>query len=190
MIRDYQTEILTIIQQHGDKLTGFNKLKKLGSFHPTSLSENLKELDAQNRILISKTQKGKPTTFSLVKSHYSTKIKINDSKINKIEKILDEYPYLSEDQKSFLVSCILQIAVPKIRNIPFGEISLELVDNYPMPKHELKNARIHYMNVIKRNLKRLYEHQRRILINSFFEKEQPKQVFIRAQNSLKLSSSA
>ena len=187
--RDYKEEILKIIEDHGGKLTGFNYLKEFVNpkFHPTSLSENLKELSIQNKIIIQKGGNGRPTTYLLAKSHYGTKIKVNDLQISKIEKILDDNPFMPKEQKSYLVRCIMRIALTKIRNIPLGELSLELTDYYPMPKNELKDAKNHYMDIIKRNLKLLDEETRRDLINSFFLKDKPRDILKQAQNYLKIA---
>ncbi len=59
-----------------------------------------------------------------------------------------------------------------------------------MPKEELRDAQIHYMNTMKRNLKRLHEDKRRTLLNSLFEQEQSKNILKQTQNFLKLPSSA
>ncbi len=92
--------------------------------------------------------------------------------------------------KLYLVGCIVRIALTKIRNIPLGELSLELTDYYPMPKNELKDTKNHYMDIIKRNLKLLDEETRRKLINSLFQKENPRDILKQAQDSQKMPSSA
>lgn len=187
--RNYKEEIISIIQENGGKLIGFNKLKELGHFHSSCLSNHLNELYTQNRIMIEPSESGrKHTTYSIMKSHYGSKIKINDNQINKIEKILENN--LPESQKVYLVGCILRICIPKIRNIPLGELLVDLVDNYPSPKDELRDAKKHYMTIMKRNLRRLHEPDRRNLLNLLFEIEQPRQILEQAKNFLNLPSSA
>lgn len=70
------------------------------------------------------------------------------------------------------------------------KLSLELTDYYPMPKNELKDVKNHYMDIIKRNLKLLDEQTRRKLINSFFQKEYPRDILKQAQDFQKMPSSA
>ncbi len=49
--RKYEDEIIQILKEHGGKISGFNKLAKLGNFHKGSLSDHLENLEISGKIL-------------------------------------------------------------------------------------------------------------------------------------------
>ena len=57
MKRDYVEEITDILEKYNGCVTGFNKLRKLGNFHRTALTEYLKGMEDKNLIEVTKINK-------------------------------------------------------------------------------------------------------------------------------------
>ena len=173
---NYKEEILKIIITNGGCFTGFNKLKKIGNFHTTTLQNHLLEMEKQNLITINKSKLGRtPTEYCQIIPHYGIILKLEDRYIKKIEKLkkLD----LTPKDRLMLGSNLVKIAFNKYKNIILGELSSKFVDDYPAVPYDLKNAKRHYLSIIKNELVELNESDRRRILNSLYEESSEKEIW-------------
>jgi len=182
--RNYKEEILKILKENGGCFTGFNKFRRVGGFHATSLQNNLDEMEHQNKIKITRSKLSRGwTKFCLIKPHFADKLKLSDSGINKIKKLREKAS--TNEEFLFLTRCIIRIVFNRSKNIILGKLSYNLVDNYPMDEKELIDSQEHYWHLLVNELEKLKEPDRRRMINSLYE-ENPERSILRQINEMKL----
>jgi len=176
-VRNYKEEILEILKENGGCFTGFNKLRRKGGFHSTSLQNNIEELKHQNKINIISSKLGRGwTEFCLIKPHFGLKLKLSENSINKIKKLRKKAT--TEEEFFFLTRCIVLIAFTISKNIILGKLANNLIDNYPMDEKELRYSQEKFWHLMIKELKILEGGDRRRIINSLYEENPEKDILL------------
>lgn len=100
MKRDYEKEIMSILEAHGGCVTGFNRLKKMGKFHRTTLAEHLREME--DKYLIETTINKQTKRYCLFDLEVKKRFQLQDLELKAVENDLKRVGLLP-NERYFLI---------------------------------------------------------------------------------------
>ena len=168
-IRNYQTEILKILKTNGGCITGFNRLLKMGNFHPNTLAKYLKEMSKQKLITITKTDvRNKQRRYCIINLDIENSFKELTADFKSIENDLAKKD-LTSDEKTFLLGNYARLAFYKYQGLDAAKLYSEYVilDKIKIRAIEVERERLWEM-ITDTILKAPYTDRTRI-IHSLFE---------------------